>query len=70
MSYVDQVLAKLKEKNANEPEFLQAAEEVLTSLKPVIEANDERIVRDSFLEQLTEPDRQFKFKVTWVDDSG
>ncbi|MGI6199965.1 MAG: NADP-specific glutamate dehydrogenase [Christensenellales bacterium] len=70
MSYVDQVLAKLREKNANEPEFLQAAEEVLTSLKPVIEANEERFERDSFLEQLTEPDRQFKFKVAWVDDSG
>ena len=49
MSYVDQVLAKLREKNANEPEFLQAAEEVLTSLKPVIEANEERFERDTIL---------------------
>ena len=41
MSYVDEVLAKLKEKNASEPEFLQAAEEVLDSLRPVIDANEE-----------------------------
>ena len=36
MSYVDEVLVKVKEKNASEPEFLQAVEEVLNSLRPVI----------------------------------
>ena len=41
MGYVDEVLAKVKEKNASEPEFLQAVEEVLESLRPVIEANEE-----------------------------
>ena len=41
MSYVDEVLAKVKAKNASEPEFLQAVEEVLNSLRPVIEANEE-----------------------------
>ena len=40
MGYVDEVLAKVKEKNASEPEFLQAAEEVLESLRPVIDANE------------------------------
>ena len=40
MSYVDEVLTRLKEKNASEPEFLQAAEEVLESLRPVIDANE------------------------------
>ena len=35
MGYVDEVLAKVKEKNASEPEFLQAVEEVLESLRPV-----------------------------------
>ncbi len=39
MSYVDEVLAKVSAKNANEPEFLQTVEEVLNSLRPVIEAN-------------------------------
>ena len=42
MSYVDEVLAKVKEKNANEPEFLQAVEEVLNSLRPVIDANEDK----------------------------
>ena len=41
MSYVDEVLAKVREKNASEPEFLQAVDEVLNSLRPVIEANEE-----------------------------
>lgn len=70
MSYVDEVLENLKKKNASEPEFLQAAEEVLTSLRPVIDAHEEEYRRDALLEQLTEPDRLIKFKVTWVDDKG
>ena len=70
MSYVDEVLATLKQKNAAEPEFLQAAEEVLNSLRPVIERNEARYRKEALLERLTEPDRQFKFKVTWVDDKG
>ncbi len=57
MSYVDDVLARVKEKNASEPEFLQAAEEVLESLRPVIEANEELYKREALLERLTEPDR-------------
>ena len=40
MSYVDEVLARVKEKNASEPEFLQAVDEVLETLRPVIEANE------------------------------
>ena len=70
MSYVYEVLAKLKQKNAAEPEFLQAAEEVLNSLRPVIDRNEELYRREALLERITEPDRQFKFKVTWVDDKG
>lgn len=42
MSYVDEVLARVKAKNASEPEFLQAVEEVLESLRPVIEAHEEQ----------------------------
>ncbi len=70
MSYVDEVLAKVREKNASEPEFLQAVEEVLTSLRPVIEANEEKFKKDALLERLCEPERQFKFRVPWVDDKG
>ena len=40
MSYVDEVIAKVSEKNATEPEFLQTVEEVLSSLKPVVDANE------------------------------
>ena len=70
MGYVDEVLAKIKEKNASEPEFIQAAQEVLESLRPVIDANEEVYRREALLERLVEPDRQFKFRVPWVDDKG
>ena len=70
MSYVDEVIAKVIEKNPAEPEFHQAVKEVLTSLKPVIEANEELYRREAILERLTEPDRQIKFRVSWVDDKG
>ena len=70
MSYVDEVLAKVKEKNASEPEFLQAVEEVLDSLRPVIEANEEEYKKQALLERLCEPERQIKFRVPWVDDNG
>ena len=70
MSYVDEVLAKVKEKNANEPEFLQAVEEVLNSLRPVVAANEEKYKKLALLERLCEPERQIKFRVPWIDDNG
>ena len=70
MSYVDEVLAQVKEKNANESEFLQAVEEVLNSLRPVIDANEELYRREAVLERITEPDRMIMFRVPWVDDKG
>ena len=70
MSYVDEVLVRVKEKNASEPEFLQAVDEVLETLRPVIEANEEKYKKEALLERLTEPDRQIKFRVPWVDDKG
>lgn len=70
MSYVDEVLERVIAKNPAEPEFHQAAKEVLNSLRPVIEANEETYRREALLERLTEPDRQFKFRVPWVDDKG
>lgn len=70
MSYVDEVLAKVKAKNASEPEFLQAVEEVLNSLRPVIEANEEMYKKQALLERICEPERQIKFRVPWVDDNG
>ena len=70
MSYVDEVLAKVKAKNASESEFLQAVDEVLNSLRPVIEANEEMYKKQALLERLCEPERQIKFRVPWVDDNG
>ncbi|MDY3031648.1 MAG: NADP-specific glutamate dehydrogenase [Clostridia bacterium] len=69
MSYAQDVLAKLKEKNANEPEFIQAATEVLTTLEPVFDKHPE-YEKAALLERLVEPERQVMFRVPWVDDNG
>ena len=69
MSYVSEQLEHLKKLNSNEPEFIQAATEVLTTLEPVIEANPQYEAA-GILERLTEPERQIMFRVPWVDDSG
>ncbi len=68
-NYVDEVLKKLKEKNAYEPEFLQAAEEVLDSIKPVVERHPE-YKKLALLERVTEPERIVSFRVPWVNDNG
>lgn len=70
MSYVDEVIERIVAKNPAEPEFHQAVKEVLESLRPVIEANEEKYRKEALLERLTEPERQFKFRVPWVDDNG
>ncbi len=70
MSYVDEVLEKVKKQNANEPEFIQAVDEVLNSLRPVIDANEELYRREAVLERLVEPERIVMFRVPWVDDKG
>ncbi|MBQ7863504.1 MAG: NADP-specific glutamate dehydrogenase, partial [Lachnospiraceae bacterium] len=70
MSYVDEVIAKVSEKNANEPEFLQTVEEVLSSLKPVVDKNEEVYRKAALLERMCEPERVIEFRVAWVDDNG
>ncbi|HCW80060.1 MAG TPA: NADP-specific glutamate dehydrogenase, partial [Ruminococcaceae bacterium] len=69
MSYVDDQLNLLAEKNPDQPEFLQAVTTVLKSLEPVIESNPQ-YQKEGIIERLTEPDRQIRFRVAWVDDSG
>ncbi|MDM8288966.1 NADP-specific glutamate dehydrogenase [Slackia piriformis] len=69
MSYVQRVIEQVKAKNANEPEFIQAVTEVLTSLEPVIEANPQYEAA-GILERIVEPERVVMFRVPWVDDSG
>ena len=70
MGYVDEVLARVKEKSPNEVEFHQAVKEVLESLRVVIEANEEAYRKDAVLERLVEPERIISFRVPWVDDKG
>ena len=70
MSYVDEVIERVVRENPTEPEFHQAVKEVLESLRPVVEENEEKYRRDAILERLVNPERQIKFRVPWVDDKG
>jgi len=69
MSYVEKVLADLIAKNPGQPEFIQAATEVLESIAPVVN-NDPKYQNEGLLERLVEPERQLMFRVPWVDDKG
>ncbi len=68
--YTNRILNELDARYEQQPEFLQTVHEVLNSIRPVIELDEERYERDAVLERLTEPDRQISFKVPWVDDNG
>ena len=70
MSYVDEVLQNVIEKNPAQPEFHQAVKEVLESLRPVIEEHEEEYRKNALLERITTPERQILFRVPWVDDNG
>ena len=70
MSYVDETIERIIRENPAEPEFHQAVKEVLYSLRPVIEANEEKYRKEALLERLVNPERQIKFRVPWIDDNG
>lgn len=67
--YVSRVLRQVTEKNAHEPEFIQAVEEVLLTLDPVLQANPQ-YEENAILERIVEPDRIVMFRVPWQDDKG
>jgi glutamate dehydrogenase (NADP+) len=69
MSYVQEVLTQLQARNPGEPEFLQAAREVLETLEPVV-ARHKKYQAGRILERLVEPERQIIFRVPWIDDAG
>lgn len=69
MSYTERVLENLRDKYACEPVFLQAVQEVLQSLTPVLEKN-KKYEENRILERLTEPERTVSFRVDWLDDKG
>ena len=70
MSYVDEILARVAAQNPNEPEFNQTVQEVLESIRPVIEQNEDLYRREALLERMTMPERTVMFRVPWVDDKG
>lgn len=67
--YIEEVLENVRKRNAGEPEFIQAVEEVLGSLELVLDKNPEYI-KGNILERLVEPERQIVFRVPWTDDNG
>ena len=69
LSTLDQFLAGLKTRDPNQPEFMQAVQEVMASLWPFLERNP-RYADHGLLERIVEPERVIQFRVTWVDDSG
>lgn len=68
--YLDEAISRIKEKNANEPEFIQAIEDVFGSLAPIIIKNEEEYKKSALLERLAEPERIITFRVPWIDDNG
>ena len=68
-NYSQRVLADLKARNAHEPEFIQAATEILNTLQPVIDKHPE-YEKAGLLERYVEPERIIIFRVPWVDDNG
>ena len=67
--YLKKVFAQVQSRDKNEPEFLQAVEEVLESLESVVEKHPE-YEKAGLLERLVEPERIITFRVPWVDDNG
>ena len=70
MNYIDETLQRVVTQNPGQSEFHQAVSEVLESLRPVIDKNEEKFRRDALLERMTSPERCILFRVPWVDDKG
>ncbi len=69
MSYTEKIIAQVREKNETQPEFVQAATEVLSSIKPVVDSN-KTYQEWSLLERLVEPEKATTFRVPWIDDNN
>ena len=69
MSVLKDVYEKVKQRDPNQPEFLQAVQEVLESLEPTVAKHPE-FVKAGIYERIVEPDRALQFRVPWVDDKG
>ena len=69
MSVIQEVIAKVQEKDAGQPEFHQAVKEVLTTLEPTVDKHPE-FVKAKIYDRIVVPDRVIMFRVPWVDDDG
>ena len=69
-SYVNRVWEDVQKKNADQPEFLQAVQEVLETLEPVVEKMQDQLEKNAILERMVEPERVIMFRVPWTDDEG
>lgn len=70
MGYVDRVLEQLRSRHGEQKVFMQAVEEVLESLRVVIDENEEEYSKLALLERLCIPERSVLFRVPWIDDNG
>ncbi|MBR5239453.1 MAG: NADP-specific glutamate dehydrogenase [Clostridia bacterium] len=68
-AYLQGIYESVAQKNANEPEFLQAVKEVLETLVPVIERRPD-FIDAGVVERMVEPERIITFRISWVDDNG
>ena len=68
--YLKSVIDATKAKNASEPEFIQAMEEVLSTIEPIVSKHEEEYKKEGLLERLVEPERIISFRVPWIDDKG
>ena len=68
-AYVSRIWEDVQKKNADQSEFLQAVQEVLTTLEPIVEQMPE-LEKNAILERLVEPERVIMFRVPWMDDNG
>lgn len=69
LEYIEKIIKEVKENNKGEIEFIQAVEELLPSLKPILDKNP-NYIKENVLARLVEPERQIMFKVSWTDDEG
>lgn len=66
---VDEYYQQILKRNPGEPEFHQAAQEILSSLKYVLR-KDDHYADEGLIQRLAEPERQIIFRVPWIDDQG
>ena len=69
-AYLEKVLRETELQNINEPEYLQAVKDVLSTIEPVVDAHNDEYERIALLERMVEPERIVTFRVPWIDDNG